>query len=286
MSSIKHEQLISVVSDYLDKEITNLKSEHQSQLANVKSEHQSQLANLKSEHQSQLANVKSEQQEEITRLKNKLTNMVQTDDINKFQKRTIASLTAEVSTMQATITSLEKRLKMASDDLRALKQPGATPPLATALTQRAPILPPSESSEEEIKSPQVKESQPQPELESQPQPELQSQPQPESQSEPQPESEPPVPENDDAELIPVVLQSGTYFWDPDSNDLYEFLSDEEAGEVVGFIKSVKIKNQIYYLDTTDNNFYEMLDEGSGAAGAIGQHLGQIVDKKAVFLRHK
>ena len=281
MSSIKHEQLISVVSDYLDKEITNLKSEHQSQ-----------LANLKSEHQSQLANVKSEQQEEITRLKNKLTNMVQTDDINKFQKRTIASLTAEVSTMQATITSLEKRLKMASDDLRALKQPGATPPLATALTQRAPILPPSESSEEEIKSPQAKESQPQPELQSQPQPELQSQPesqsepQPESQSEPQPESEPPVPENDDAELIPVVLQSGTYFWDPDSNDLYEFLSDEEAGEVVGFIKSVKIKNQIYYLDTTDNNFYEMLDEGSGAAGAIGQHLGQIVDKKAVFLRHK
>ena len=85
-------------------------------------------------------------------------------------------------------------------------------------------------------------------------------------------------ENEGPELIPVILLSGTYFWNQDTGDLYDFISDEEAGEIVGFIKSVKIKKQLYYLDTCDNNFYKHEDDDM-----IGKHIGQIIDNKAIFM---
>lgn len=85
-----------------------------------------------------------------------------------------------------------------------------------------------------------------------------------------------VEEEELPELIPVMLQSGPCYWDPESNDLYEFISEEEAGGVVGLIKTIKIKNKVYYLDVNDNTFYEPED------GIIGSCMGQIVERKAVF----
>lgn len=100
-------------------------------------------------------------------------------------------------------------------------------------------------------------------------------------AEPEPEhveqsvtDEPPV---EGPELIPIVLLSGTYFWHQETGDLYDFISEDEAGDVCGLIKSVKIKKQIYYLDTSDNKFYKHDDDDN-----IGLHMGQIINGKAIF----
>ena len=207
-----------------------------------------EISRLNAAHHLATETLTAEHQAEMSKIMGKLRNYAQTEDTNKFQKRTIASLTAEISTMQGTMTTLEKRLKQASEELRYLKQAGI---------RQAPLEPVAPVPSTVEKAEPVKE---------------------EAQEAQEPEQVQEVQEEDDEpELIPVVLNSGTYFWDPDTHDLYEYISDEEAGEIVGLIKSVKIKNQIYYLDTTDNNFYEITEDNN-----IGKRVGQIVDRKAVF----
>jgi hypothetical protein len=218
-----------------DKEMDRLISLQKDEIARLNAAHHLAMETLTAEHQA-----------EMSKIMGKLRNYAQTEDTNKFQKRTIASLTAEISTMQGNMTTLEKRLKQASEELRYLKQAGIRQAPVTSSDPPVPV-----------------------------EPVLAAEPSPVEKSEPIPEEV--KEEDDEPELIPVVLNSGTYFWDPDTHDLYEYISDEEAGEIVGLIKSVKIKNQIYYLDTTDNNFYEITEDNN-----IGKRVGQIVDRKAVF----
>jgi hypothetical protein len=210
-----------------------------------------EISRLNAAHRLATETLTAEHQAEMSKIMGKIRNYAQTEDTNKFQKRTIASLTAEISTMQGTMTTLEKRLKQASEELRYLKQAGIC---------QAPVSPLEPEPSTVKKSEPVQEKLP-----------VKEEAQEVQETEQVPE------EDDEPELIPVVLNSGTYFWDPDTHDLYEYISDEEAGEIVGLIKSVKIKNQIYYLDTTDNNFYEITEDNN-----IGKRVGQIVDRKAVF----
>ncbi len=251
MTTTKQE-LISAVSACLDKEIAKLYAWHQAEIEKFNADKQAEIEQFKFEIE-KVNKLNNNLTTELERVKSKLTNYAQTEDMNKFQKRTIASLTAEISTMQGTITTLEKRLKLKEKEVTAAQPPHQLQP----------------------------ERHPQPE--SKPEPQSQPESKPERQPEPQPESEQIQEEQqeEEPELIPVVLQSGTYFWDPDSNDLYEYVSEEEAGELVGLIKSVRIKNNIYYLDTTDNSFYEVTEDKN-----IGKYLGQIVDRKAVFQHGK
>jgi hypothetical protein len=265
MPTVSKDELFSVLSEYMDDirqdEILKITSEHQAEIAKITSEHQAEIAKITRFHQDKT----TEMSDEIHKLKTKLTALAQVEDSCKFQKRTIASLTAEISSMQSNVTSLEKRLKLASDELKSRSRTRDVP--ASLMPERAASDKPEQSSsmenqpEEQVApvSPVVPEQ---------------------SHTENQPEQA--APEEEDQELIPVVLQSGSYFWDPESNDLYEFISSEEAGEIVGLIKSVKIKNQIYLLDTSDNNFYDCLKMSEN--GGIGAHMGQVVDKKAIFVR--
>ena len=75
----------------------------------------------------------------------------------------------------------------------------------------------------------------------------------------------------------VDLNSGSYFWDPSTGNLHEKVSDTEAGDVQGRIKTVKIRNQYYYQDTNDNSVYHYVQE----TGDIGECCGSIVNKKFV-----
>ncbi len=86
-------------------------------------------------------------------------------------------------------------------------------------------------------------------------------------------------EEDYPELLPLSLNSGDYFWDPVNGNLYSVLSEDDAGELVGKLKVVKIRGAPYYIDTVDNTVYEQLK-----GGEIGNKCGSLVNNKAVFDR--
>jgi hypothetical protein len=84
--------------------------------------------------------------------------------------------------------------------------------------------------------------------------------------------------DDGWELVYVEhLESGQYFWDVETGNLHDVVSPEEAGEVVGHIKTIKIRDQHYYVDTKDNNVYAYVVE----TGDIGDLCGSIVNRKFV-----
>jgi len=79
-------------------------------------------------------------------------------------------------------------------------------------------------------------------------------------------------DDDMPELVYVShLSSGKYFWDPSSGNLHSVVSEDEAGDVVGAVKSVKIKENYYYIDQSDNMVYEQVI-GTGDIGALAGHL--------------
>ena len=73
------------------------------------------------------------------------------------------------------------------------------------------------------------------------------------------------------------MNSGAYFWDPSTGNLHEKISDTEAGDAQGRLKTVKIRSQYYYQDTNDNSVYHYVQE----TGDIGECCGSIVNKKFV-----
>lgn len=75
------------------------------------------------------------------------------------------------------------------------------------------------------------------------------------------------------------LKSGRYFWNPASGDLHSVISEDEAGDAVGSVKSVKIKDLYYYVDQRDNNVYEH----DQSTGDIGKLAGYLVGRKFVKL---
>jgi hypothetical protein len=259
------QQLLDRLSEYIDASlkdqatvIEQVKHQAQQEISAIKHQAQEEISAIKHQAQQTVDNARSEAAKEIAIVKSKLQALVQTEDNNKFQKRTIASLNAEISTMQSTITALEKRLKLATEEVRSLKKKA---PVALSAV-------PSNMKEEVHHEPESGPERHEPEPERGPEPELDPEPEPER----GPDSE-----DEGPQLIPLVLQSGVYFWDPDTNELYEFISDDEAGQVVSMLKSIKIKNEVYYLDPQDSSFYEVLEGGD-----VGERRGQIVDRKAIF----
>jgi myosin heavy subunit len=202
-------------------------------------------------------------QTELDRLKNKIQTMAQNEDNYKFQKRTIASLTSEISSLTANITNLETRLKQANNEIRQLKQPNFRP--APVNEDKEPVA--------EKEPVAVKDKEPVAEKASAAEKEPAAQDEEEDKITLNPET--PQPEPD---LVPVVLRLGSYYWDPETNELYDYVSDELIGQSVGFIKTVKIRNCSYYLDTRDDTFYESSPDN------IGAYAGQIVNRKAIFTK--
>jgi hypothetical protein len=73
------------------------------------------------------------------------------------------------------------------------------------------------------------------------------------------------------------LESGQYFWEPSSGNLYSKVTDSEAGGIAGKIKTVKVRGKYYYQDTIDNQVYEYVEE----TGDIGTKCGRIVSGKFI-----
>jgi len=203
-------------------------------------------------------------QTELDRLKSKIQTMAQNEDNYKFQKRTIASLTSEISALTANITNLETRLKQANNEIRQLKQPNFRP---------APVNEQAAENEPAAIKEQVEDKASSEEKEPVAVKEPVAQEEEEDKITLSPET--PQPEPD---LVPVVLRLGSYYWDPETNELYDYVSDELIGQSVGFIKTVKIRNCSYYLDTRDDTFYESSPDN------IGAYAGQIVNRKAIFTK--
>jgi hypothetical protein len=205
----------------------------------IVSEHERDKEHLKEQ-------LMSANKQEIEHLKSKLQTLAQNEDNYKFQKRTIASLTSEIS-------NLDMRLKQADEEIRQLK----INLRVQAAEQKKPAEP--------VK---IKEQEPEPVQIKEPEP-VQIKEESESTFSPDITTQ-------ELDLVPVVLRSGTYYWDPETNELYDYVSDELIGQSVGFIKAVKIRNLTYYLDPHDDSFYEVSPD------AIGNYAGQIVNRKAIF----
>lgn len=89
-------------------------------------------------------------------------------------------------------------------------------------------------------------------------------------------SAPSTPSDDEGSLLPVVLESGQYFWEPETGNLYKTEQPTAEG-LVGKIKTIKVRGTYYYQDTTDNNVYEYVKE----TGDVGVRCGKIVNGKFV-----
>jgi polyhydroxyalkanoate synthesis regulator phasin len=258
------------------------------------------VAQITHEHEQEKSQLKLQitdaYQTEIDRLKTKIQSMAQNEDNYKFQKRTVASLTSEIATLTQTVAKLEARLKQANQEIRLLKQPNFRPPtkeeeapkeepLVPDVAQPAkeePLVPDvAQPAKEEPLVPDVA----QPAKEEPLVPDV-AQPTKEEPATPaNAEADPQIPEvltpeipQPEADLVPVVLKSGTYYWDPDSHELYDYVSEDLIGSSVGFMKTVKIRNRSYYMDVRDDTFYE------SSPDTIGAYAGQIVNRKAIFAK--
>lgn len=80
-------------------------------------------------------------------------------------------------------------------------------------------------------------------------------------------------------LVSLALDSGNYFWERETGDLYEMLSETECGECINKLKSVSIKGGIYYIDGIDFSIYLCEPETCD----VGARVGYIKDKRAVFI---
>ena len=203
---------------------------------------------------------------DIEHLKCKLQTLAQNEDNYKFQKRTIASLTSEIS-------HLDIRLKQADEEIRQLKislRMQAKEPVQVQVQAKDQIQEPVQvqvQAKDQVQEPiQAKEQE---------QVQVQVQVQAPANEEHESTFSPDI-TTAEPELIPVVLRSGTYYWDPETNELYDYVSDELIGQSAGFIKAVKIRNLTYYLDPHDHSFYEVSPD------TIGDYAGQIVNRKAIF----
>ena len=217
------------------------------------------IRSLEETHQAELDKLIKTHNEELNAIESKLAALNQIEDLNKFQKKTIVTLNFEIENMKSTIISLEKRLKLA-DNLHTEKTGKATVHNdyqvagsfdKTSMRSNSQRLPLDSASASARASASASASL--------------SQPKTETDSDEMPE------------LYPVTLKSGIYYCDVKTNELYEFVSDEEAGDILSTLKSVKIKNKIYYMDAIDLNFYTVNEDNT-----VGDHAGQVVNKKAIF----
>lgn len=191
--------------------------------------------------------IRSQYEDRIQQLErelNELRSRQPNKDVSMLNK-----LTVQVDELQKENALLKKRMRPGT----VAPAPSETQSLYSASRARPAI--------------KRKEEEPAPVVEQ----EVQMAPEPEV-VEPEPE-----PEQEEAELYLLDhLQSGQYFWEPESGELYEKLSDEDVGEVVGKIKTIQIRDKCYYQDTIDNSVYTYLDGGD-----IGERCGSIVNRKFV-----
>jgi hypothetical protein len=81
---------------------------------------------------------------------------------------------------------------------------------------------------------------------------------------------------DEVEFHYVTLGDDSFFLDTETNELYDALNDEEIGTLVGNIKKIKVKGEIYYRETINDTFYIINSDGAF------EYAGKIVNKRAIF----
>jgi multidrug efflux pump subunit AcrA (membrane-fusion protein) len=81
------------------------------------------------------------------------------------------------------------------------------------------------------------------------------------------------------EFVHQSLNSGDYYWDPSTCDLYSIDANGVPLDQVGKLKVVKIRGAPYYIDTVDNTVYEQRGNSD-----VGPKCGSLVNGKAIFDR--
>ena len=232
----------------------------------------------------------------------------------QFDVSIVKSLTAQNSDLRTELSMLKRKLGMAGDDVQSTRTSRTAQTTRTSRTAKAatpvpvpvnePVAPEPESEVQSTKvsvsvKPKAKPApvaepepapvaepepvpSPEPEPVAEPEPEPVAEPEPEPAPSPEPEPaaepEPEVEEEPESDLIPIDLESGSYYWDTQTGNLHQVLSETEAGEVMGRLKVVKIGGKHYYVDTVDNTIYQYdMDTGD-----VGARCGQLVNRKAVF----
>lgn len=206
--------------------------------------------------------------------------------ISAFTKKIVAyhnrALEAERAKVQEERSALERELK----ELRRYKDVSIVKSLSVKideltvenalLKKRGAVAEPRPTPQEAKPAPLV-ESKP---TEVKPSPLVESKPMPAPVVETKSVPEPIVDDEGAPELVYVGhLKSGKYFWNPASGDLHSVISEDEAGDAVGSVKSVKIKDLYYYVDQSDNNVYEH----DQSTGDIGKLAGYLVGRRFVKL---
>ena len=187
MTTTHKKELLAKVSEYIDaslqeqsKEIAHIRVEAKAEIERHISESAKEIAKIRTSAEHEIAQIRSDAAKETAAIKAKLQSLVQTEDNNKFQKRTIASLTSEIATMQTTITNLEKRLKLATEEVRSLKQSGrldlSGPPVKMQPQTHQVPVPQVPVPQVQVQVPQVPQEQEQPEQPNQEQTQMQQEP--------------------------------------------------------------------------------------------------------------
>lgn len=168
------------------------------------------------------------------------------------QSKELKRLERDNEKLKTRLSKLEQELKVKSKPVSPLP-----PPLPSATNSNQLTSPPSPSPSPEpssvsvVKTTQV--------------------------SKPNPaEAEAEAEADDEVELHYIELNGTHYFLDSEANELYQAVSDEEVGELVGSIKKIKVRGNQYYRETIDNTFHTINSDGNF------EYMGKIVKGRAVF----
>jgi hypothetical protein len=83
--------------------------------------------------------------------------------------------------------------------------------------------------------------------------------------------------SEDNSLNLVNLKTGTYVFNPDTRELFDYYGDNNIGPKVGALKAVVIRQKSFYIN--GNEIYEMLENRD-----VGDLVGEKRNGKAVFYK--
>ena len=82
--------------------------------------------------------------------------------------------------------------------------------------------------------------------------------------------------DEEVEFHFIELNGTNYFLDSEANELYEAISNENVGELLGNIKKIKVRGNIYYRETINNTFHIINSDGNF------EYAGKVVKGRAIF----
>ncbi len=266
-------EIIAQINMLFQQEVDRINSDHTKEL---------EMINISHTKEQEQTNQKIQfLEEEIERNSNwKLEKKELLDKINQLEQYSNISLVraydSKLSKRNKDVEQLEKKNKYLCIKLEKLqKELRDYNREEHKVEQVLKQLSEQEKSEPE---PEQEKSDPEPEQEkSDPEQEKSDPEQEKNESEPKQEKSESEPE-DEIELQLVTLSNDSYFLDPETNELYEPLgqNQDELGKLLGKIKKITVRNKAYYQETIYNNLYSLNDHGEFS------HVGKIADKKAYF----